>query len=297
MNFRFYQKGIALIQVLLISAVLSVLALFLTTTAKDQIKIAQWQDDKVAALIALHNAEAELQYSLLVHPKTSSSSPFHAQESIVNKWNFFNKPFNVNGNVEVRIQDQSALIHVHFPDKKVLEALIVYLGYSIKDANTIIDNLLDWQDIDNIPRANGEEALDAINTIRNGAVPDIHDFSFIKSLPEDLYRALIKNTTLYSKGFFNPMNSPRGLLAAITSTVIAAQVVQLREQNTLTVEQFSQLTGITESDKVLLYPSNILAIELKAQVGISSVIKNIIIEFNPYANKYQEPINILSNSG
>jgi len=296
-NFSLNQQGIALIQVLLISAVLSVLALYLTTTAKDQIKIAQWQDDKVAALIAVHNTEAELLYSLLVHSKISNNQASHAQANIVNNWNFFNAPFTINGNVKVEIQDQSALIHAHFPDKQNLEALINYQGYSIKEANSIIDSLLDWQDIDNIPRANGEESLDTPSMIRNGAVPDVHDFSFIENIPANLFQTLVKNTTLYGKGFFNPMNSPKELLSAITSVTIAEQVMQLREQKKLTPGQFSQLTGITENDKVILYPSNILAIELIGSQGISTVKKNIIVELNPYANEFQVPINILSSSG
>ncbi|MGL1957060.1 MAG: type II secretion system protein GspK [Colwellia sp.] len=291
------QQGIALIQVLLISAVLSVLALFLTMTAKDQIKIAQWQDDKMTALIAMHNTEAELLYSLLVHSKISNNQESHAQANIVNNWNFFNNPFTINGNVKVEIQDQSALIHAHFPDKKNLEALIIYQGYSIKDANSIIDNLLDWQDIDNIPRTNGYELLDAPYKIRNGAVPDVHDFSYIENIPVNLFQILVKNTTLYGKGFFNPMNSSKELLSAITSVTIAEQVMQLREQKKLTPGQFSQLTGITENDKVILYPSNILAIELIGSQGISTVKKKIIVELNPYANEFQVPINILSSSG
>lgn len=297
MTLNFNQHGIALIQVLLISAVLSVLALYLTITAKDQVEIAQWQDDKTASLIALHNAESELLYSLLIHSKVSKNHDEHAQGDIVNNWNFFNTPFTINNNVKVKIQDQIALIHAHFPDEKVLEALIRYHGYGIKDTNSIIDNLLDWQDIDSIPRANGNESLNSLHSIRNGAVPDTHDFSFIKNIPTDLFQALVKNTTLYGKGFFNPMNSSIELLSAITSDVIAQQIVQLRERKELTPRQFSELTGITESDKVILYPSNILSIELIGSYGISSVKKNIIVELNPYANKFQVPINLLSVSG
>lgn len=298
MNYNGYnQQGIALIQVLLISAVLTVLALFLTTTAKDQIKIAQWQDDKVAALITLHTTEAELLYSLLIHSKISNDQTSHAQAVIVNQWNFFNSPFTVNGNTRVKIQDQSALIHAHFPDQQNLEALIVYQGYNIKEANSIIDNLLDWQDIDSIPRANGEESLDDLSHIRNGAVPDVHDFSFVENMPANVFQLLISNTSLYGKGFFNPMNSSKELLTAITSVAIAEQIIQLRAQKSLTPEQFSQLTGITENDKVILYPSNILAIELIANHGESTVNKKIIVELTPYANEFQLPINILSNSG
>jgi len=292
------QKGIALIQVLLISAVLTVLALYLTTTVQSQIQIAQWSDDKSIALVALHSAEAEILYTLLVNSRVNSENTTNRNNNqIVNRWNFFAKKFLVNPIVEVRMQDQSALIHAHFPDQTVLKALITYLGNSAKEADTIYDNLLDWQDLDNIPRTNGYESLKYPLEIRNGAAPDIHDFSFVKNITPKLHRSLLENTTLYSKGFFNPMNATKVLLSAITNNEISNQIIELRETKQLTSTSFSQLTGIIESDKVILYPSNILSIELKGNVGESVVRKKIIIELNPYANKYQSPVNILFNHG
>lgn len=291
------QQGIALIQVLLITAILSVLALYLTSTAKDQVKVAQWQDDKSDALVAVHSAEAELLYTLLVNSKIKNADGINSSNDIINNWNFFGKPFVINNQVNANIQDQTALIHAHFPDAKVLKAFIGFTGYADKDVNVMYDNLLDWQDIDSIPRANGDESLSALNNIRNGAVPDLHDFSFVKNMNTELFHGLLKNTTLYGKGFFNPMNSSRELLAAITNAQIAEQVIVLREQGQLTPIQFSQLTGIVESNKVLLYPSNILAIGLEGKSGISVVRKQKIIELNPYAEKYDTPINILSSSG
>jgi len=301
-----HQQGIALIQVLLISAILTVLALYLTATAKDQVKIAQWNDNKAEALVALHSAESELLFTLLVSSKLANklknTENTHTKNSeMTDKWNFFGKHFVINKTanqkVTIKIQDQSALIHAHFPHHRFLKALIVSLGHSEKEANSIFDNLLDWQDLDNIPRINGDEHITSLSSIRNGAVPDIHDFIFVKDVTAKLHQALIKNTTLYSKGFFNPMYAPKELLSAITSKEIAEQIIQLREHNQLTNSQFSQLTGIFESDNITFYPSNILSIDLEGQVGISVVRKNIIIELNPYANEYQSPINIFSNRG
>jgi general secretion pathway protein K len=291
------QQGIALIQVLLITAILSVLALYLTSTAKDQVKVAQWQDDKSVALVAVHSAEAELLYTLLVNSKLQNANSANSTSNIIKNWNFFDKSFVINEQVNANIQDQTALIHAHFPDAKVLKAFIAFTGYPEKDVNVIYDNLLDWQDIDNIPRINGDESLTALSQIRNGAVPDLHDFSFVNNMTAELFEGLLKNTTLYGQGFFNPMNSSKALLSAITNVQIAEQVIQLREQGQLTNVQFSQLTGIVESDKILLYPSNILAIELEGKSGISVVRKQTIIELNPYADEYNTPINILSSRG
>jgi len=290
------QQGIALIQVLLITAILTVLALYLTSTAKDQVKVAQWADDKASALIALHNAETKLVFTLLTTSK-QKNIPTNSLEKISTKWNFFNKTFAINSMVNAKIQDQSALIHAHFPDVNLLKPLLMSHGKNVNEANAIVDNLLDWQDLDNIPRINGDESLNALQAIRNGALPDVHDFYFINGLDTGLSQLLAENTTLYGKGFFNPMNASKELLAAITNVAIAEQIIQLRESRQLSNSQFSQLTGIVENEKILLYPSNVLEISLVSQVGISVVKKKIIIELTPYANEYQSPINILSNRG
>ena len=296
------QQGIALIQVLLISAVLSVLALFLTSTAKDQVKIAQWSDDKAQALVNLQSVESELLFTLLVNSKIKKITDHSvSQNSIVNNWNFFAKPFVIKNKakqqVRLIIQDQSALINAHFPDSKILKALISSQGYSVNEVNSIFDNLLDWQDLDSIPRINGNESLNALANIRNGAVPDLHDFGFVEKITPKLLNILVNNTTMYARGFFNPMYASKELLSAITNKKIAQQVIEMREKNQLTNRQFSQITGVVENEKTLFYPSNVLSIKLTGQVGKSSVNKNIIVELNPYANEYQQPINILFQRG
>jgi len=296
------QQGIALIQVLLISAVLTVLAFFLTSTAKNQVKIAQWSDDKVQALVNIKSVESELLFTLLVNSKVKKTINYNnIQNNISNNWNFFAKPFviksKINQQVNVVIQDQSALVHAHFPDSKVLKALIASQGYSVSAVNSVFDNLLDWQDLDSIPRINGYESLNALANIRNGAVPDLRDFSFVKGITPKLLNILVNNTTIYAKGFFNPMYASKELLSAITNTKISQQVIDMRNKNQLTTRQFSQITGIVENNKTLFYPSNTLSIKLKGQVGKSTVKKTIIVELSPYANKYQQPINILSQRG
>jgi general secretion pathway protein K len=292
------QQGIALIQVLIITAVLTILALFLTSTAKDQIKIAQWADDKSAALIAVQNAEAQLLFTLLTQSKQlvgDKKSPSIMVENITNQWNFFANPFSLTEQVTASIQDQSALIHAHFPNKNDFIALLLANGQSIEQANALFDSLLDWQDLDNIPRVNGDEFSTDLSKIRNGALPDLHDFNFIPGITSSLKELLVKHTTLFGRGFFNPMNSPKDLLIALTNIEIAEQVMQLRANKQLTNLQFSQLTGIVENDRIMLYPSNMLQIKLMGRVGDSVVHKNMFIELTPYANQYQTPINIFSN--
>ena len=292
------QHGMALVQVMLITAVLMILALFLTQTAKEQVKLAQWADDKSSAYVALHGAESKLLFSLLTEPKVGETNQLNTVgKDISSRWNFFSMPFTLNEQVEVTIQDQSALIHAHFPNVNHLKALFIHKGLSSTQASAVVDNLLDWQDLDSIPRNNGFESNGSIELIRNGAIPDPHDFAFVKGIDEELLRTLLDNTTLYGKGFFNPMNASLELLSAITNRDAAQQVISMRERGQLTSTIFTQLTGIAENNKILLYPSNTMKISLISEVGESVVRSTKIVELNPYASEYQLPLNIVSNSG
>jgi len=293
------QQGVALIQVLLITAILSVLALYLTSTAKDQIKVAQWADDKAYALVAQHGAESELIFSLLTQNRTQSTTNANLDGavSVSQKWNFYDNPFSLNNLVTVKIQDQAGLIHAHFPNEKHLKKLIAYSGETSSGITAIADNLLDWQDLDSIPRVNGDERLNNKNEIRNGAVPTVHDFFHVNRMTPELFNLLKSNMTVFRQGIFNPMNAPEELLSALTSQTIASQVIELRNTNQLTNRLFSQLTGIVENDSTIFYPSNFLELTLESKVGESVVKKEIIIQVMPYASGEKMPINIFSNRG
>jgi len=293
-------NGIALIQVLLITGVLSVLALFLTYTAKEQVTMAQWVDDKASALIALHSTESELMFSLLTNSKFTqlgSGQPPQNLDEISSNWNFFAKPFTVKELVTISIQDQAGLIHAQYPNRDMLIKLLLSQNMSLPEANALADSLLDWQDIDSIPRLNGAELFKYKGNIRNGNVPNVHDFLFVNKVTPEILKLLIKNSTIHKNRAYNPMNSPKILLAAITSKQVAEQVVVLRESKQLTKAQFIELTGINETDRITFYDSNNLAIDLTATVGESKVNKKIIIRLAPYATAGKRPIDILSNRG
>ena len=123
------QNGIALIQILIITAILSVMAMHFTTTARDQVQMAQWANDKSQAQIQLQSAQAQLLFEFLTNSKSSEVEV--EPQIIASKWNFYNEEFTVlNGllnnqissqsKVSVKMQDLAALINYIFLSTSVL---------------------------------------------------------------------------------------------------------------------------------------------------------------------------------
>ncbi|MGI2000024.1 general secretion pathway protein GspK [Shewanella frigidimarina] len=86
------QQGIALFQVLLITAVISIMAIQFTQTARNQLSIASTIVDRVEAQAQLRSTETELLYSLITEKRQldKTSANVYAR-----KWNFYGKPFTL----------------------------------------------------------------------------------------------------------------------------------------------------------------------------------------------------------
>ena len=68
---RAVAKGVALVQVLFIAAILSLMALYFTQTSRQQINIASDLQDKVHAELLLTTWQNELLYALLTQDRKS----------------------------------------------------------------------------------------------------------------------------------------------------------------------------------------------------------------------------------
>lgn len=268
------QRGIALVQVLLIVAVISILALYFTQSARQQVKSATMMVDKAQALVELNNAQANIVFSLLTEKLTPLSSP-PADNPIVTSWNFYGEPFKTTNNVEVQLQDLRGLLNIHYPDKTRLKRLLTYSGLNDYDAQLAMLQIIAWQNL--------EGRSDYINhdvVARYAAIHDIEELGHL-GLSAAQLKLLAENTTQYKKGAFNPMNSPNTLLYALLSNEVAEYVIMQRKANRLTVKDFVQATGITESDDIILYPSNLFRISLTSRVGQAVVTKTTYFHLQP----------------
>ena len=284
-------RGIALVQILIISAILSLVALYITQSARQQVQMAQWALDKSQATVDLHSARNRVMFRLL----TSTWKNDAVILSPSRQWNLYNQPIQLADNVTLQLQDQAGLINLHYPQGGgVIEQVLLYQGLTNDEALKAQAVLFDWQDSDDITTINGNETN---SQQRNGAMPDIREWRLHKTLDADTLSVIQENFTLYGSSHLNLMTSPEYLLAALTDDAVARELVTLRAEGQLTARQITQAVNQSQQMDIFLTPGNNVALTLDVRFGEARVRQKTVINFSPYVVDNKPPVNILQRSG
>lgn len=273
-----YQAGIALMQVLLISAVISVLALYFTLTARQQVHIAQLANDKTLALLHLKSAQTQVLMNLLTRDASANSD-----NALPAQYNFFGKPFKQDEFVTVQIQDISGLLHVQYPNEDVLRRVLSKLGVDRERAEHIKDSLRDWQDSDDLRRLNGAEQEAYTQGPRNRPISIIKEIELVSGMDANLAAQLSPLLRNERASYFNPFLAPDILLQAFLNSD-AQDIIAQRNSGQLTSASFSQLTGVYEKEGLVYTKSGHYRIKLTARVGDVTLSKKISVELEPYVS-------------
>lgn len=285
-------NGIALIQVLLITAILTVFALFFTKTAKNQVEMAGWSNDRALAEVTLHSAMNEVLFTLLTNEKEHIKSS-ESGSDITEKWNFYGKPFLLNESVTVEIQDQSGLLGIHGLDKELFVKFLSSNGIKTSRAELVADRLLDWQDVDSIQRPLGLES-ESGSEHRNANVPDLTDIENAVDLTDKEKKLIYENTTIYFNGALNPLTASEELINTFTDELSAKLFVNQREQfEQITKRDFERLSPLVFTDNMQFVPSNNLSLKFIAKINDVVITKYVVISLSRYAVGTALPIFIM----
>lgn len=284
------ESGIALIQVLLITAILTVFAMYLTQTVRTQIKLAMLANDRATAEVESHSIQAEMLFSLLTEDR---NPPYGDNEKdfIAKNWNFHSTAFTYR-NTRIIMQDQAGLLNLNYLHGERFNRLLIANGIKRDRAVEIAERLLDWMDVDMIPRGSGSEHSNSQGA-RNGKIADITEIEHILKLSPREKELIYENSTLFYSGDLNPMLTPKALLLSLTSTDVTEQVMGLRQNNLLTISSFQKASGMEYTDDTRYFASNTIAIKYITRVNTVSLEKEIVIALIPYASKGKSPFYTL----
>ncbi|WP_337879025.1 hypothetical protein [Rheinheimera sp.] len=217
------QKGIALFQVLLLSVILSLLAMFITQKVKQQTQAALRLTDKMQAMMQAKSAESELMALML----TQSIENYRR----IPGWNIYGEFFSFKPGVQVSIQSMNGLITIgdNQVSERLLTQLISQTGLT-QEPQTVSQSLLDFIDRDGTSRGSQTESNAFETALPNRWVQHSSELRYLKGMTTELLHVLNRYVNWQSLGSYNPSASPEHVLRLLFGDEITKEIQSLREK-------------------------------------------------------------------
>ena len=270
------QRGVALVQVLLVTAIIMLLVTQLSLTAAEQVRRAQALKDRSEASLFLHSREVALLYTLLSEPLTPTAESGNLYAT---RWNFRGEPFEVDG-LEFALQDQSGLMPFPVSVVAEFENLLVVLGLGSTEARDLAAQLAAWT---GIIQEGGGGSRDAM--MRGGTGDPVQYFGelrFLAGMTEPLYRQLAKLMTLYPTPGFNPLTAPPPLLRLRMPESTFAAVLDARENGELDEQRLWQLAKIGADEMIVPFAGPGVGIRIAGEYLGVNLKRHLVVGVSPY---------------
>ena len=273
------QRGIALIQVLLITGIIGLLMLQMGLTAREQVARAQALADRAELHLAAQSRESALLYSLLTEPLAqdpTSDNPYAVA------WNVHGVPFVVDG-ITFTIQDESGRMRVPDQDGADFEQLLLGLEVAPDRARRLTRELMELQGSQVQTRALGE--ADPAAASPGGGLYPLQDLSQLRLLPgmdPALFARLRPLLTLYPTPGFNPTTAPRELLAAQLTASQSRGLADARADRAVDALTLWKLTGSQADETTVLAPGPGLTVRLEMGLRQAHTTRTTTFMVRPY---------------
>lgn len=194
------EKGIALIMVLWVMAILSVVALEFSFAMRTEITVTKNHKEDlqrytmaeggvqraITELIYKHDARLQQVKKTLALEEI----PPEQQEWIADGRSY-TLPFD-QGTCEVRIMNEAGKININIVSEPLLRKVIGQLALEGETKDVVVDSILDWRDPNDFYRANGAEndyylSLEEPYYCKNGNLDSVEELLLVKGVTPDLY--------------------------------------------------------------------------------------------------------------
>ncbi|PYS56104.1 MAG: hypothetical protein DMG13_01080, partial [Acidobacteria bacterium] len=147
------EGGMVLMTVLWIILIIAFISLTLAASVRVEVAAAQNSFDSERAFFMAKSA-AEVLFRELQKPGSLAGSPVRREED-----GAYIFPFD-SGEVRAHLESNSGLIDVNAASDVLLASMFDSLGLDEQQRNELVDSILDWRDIDDVPHLNGAEVDD-----------------------------------------------------------------------------------------------------------------------------------------
>jgi general secretion pathway protein K len=265
----FESKGVALIMVLWVIAILSVVVfefcfamrteVHITNNYKEELQCYAMAEGgierAITELIYKHDPRVQQIRKTLISQESAQD-----QKEWVADGRSYPLPFN-QGTCEMRIMSEAGKVNINIVSEFMLRKIIGQLGLEGEDKDIVVDSILDWRDPDDFHRVNGAESeyyqsLKEPYNCKNGNLDSVEELLLIRGVTPDLFygRKGIKKEeegsvdriglkdifSIYSFGEQIDINSATPLVLNVVLGIpkeVSQQIVKAREEKAFENQQ------------------------------------------------------------
>lgn len=255
-----HQAGIALLLVLMITAVLSTVVILQQYRTMQLVQLSEMTANSIAARNAGISTRNQLLFQILTTdiwaygPAAGPSQT--ADES--NDINFWGEPFHRDDS-EVTVVDAGSLLSLIPFDADSWRAVL--LSFGLEDPLPITDSIEDWIDQDDFVRLHGAESQDYATPglPRNDSPQSIDELLLVKNMTPSIFQSLRPYISYYGGGTPATAFMPAPLLPAFIGEMAVEQTVQQRSGQS---DEFDDILA-PQSERGDVYPSSRLLVSIK----------------------------------
>jgi len=193
-------RGIALIMVLWVIAILSVVALEFCFAMRTEVNMAKnFRDELQSYALAqgqVQRAIAELIYrhDARIQQMRKNLKPEEVPPE-KREWITDGRPYLLPSGqeaCEVRIMGEAGKVNINFVSESTLRKIIGQSGLEVDKRDIVVDSILDWRDPDDLYRINGAEndyyqSLKEPYNCKNGNLDAVEELLLVKGVTPDLF--------------------------------------------------------------------------------------------------------------
>ena len=294
------QSGVALIQVLLITTIISLLAIRFTDTARNQLDIASKFEDRIRAQMLARSAVNELIFTELsdtiqtVRVTDNKPDDLQSYKEKINNWG---ESFPWGKNITITLQDLNGLAPQSYPSHPIWRRLLINLGLSSEDIDRYLGEFVDIQDPDIRSWMFGDIEPDKTpegKPYLNGYAQNDIVLRWVFADTPGLLQKLLEFSHVRAPFRLNILHSPAPLIRALFDPETANAIIASRNENAQNSFQLNQLLPPDFTpESTGRYTSDTHKIIVVAKAGNTVWQETNIMRLSPRA---KTPFSVLSGS-
>ena len=271
-----HQRGVALLQVLLIGAVISILAIRFTVTARDQVEIAEAFENRLKAQMKAHSVLNEAIFVQLSEQTTAlNANESEPMRRLPNRdqINLHAAPIEWGKNVEVTIQDLNGLLPQLFPEHYLWSSLLLRSALEPAEVERLVGTWTDVQDPDRRSWLFGDAEPDALpngQRYLNAYAQSDVVLSWLFDDHPRLLAQLKKASHLDAPFNTNLLNSPNELLERLLDPQTSGEIIAARDSGQPPTLVSRLLPDEYRTDNIFVHDSSLRLINIIVKIGEST---------------------------